>query len=713
MDIPNELSKSRWFTIVNGTLEIAEQSAVLPIRADSLPAGLIDNKYQLLELVGQGGMGAVFRARHLALDKEVALKTFGTTQLSSESRLRFQREAQAIAKLNHKNVIQVFDYGLGADGVPYYTMEFLDGETLAERINKRGALGVPQAVELFLQVSDGLSAAHKKGIIHRDLKPANLFIERSTAENTGGDKIKIVDFGIACLTYQSDDQQRLTSSGGIFGSPLYMSPEQSAGAVVNARADIYSFGCSLFEALTGRAPFKGRNALETIMLHQSATPPRLQEGAGGNEFPTALESIVASMLAKRPEERPENMDQIAATLTRIKTMKHTSAQRRTSGQRIAPEPAITSQSTTTEAGGPPERNSGLKTGATVLGAILVLALVGFFVAPKLAPPKVHDTPQIPVQPAPEPTVVHSAEPKRDLIVHNSGRTFVQFTFDQYLELGNFSSRQFDFGESAAVGRIAWPLGVRPNFEPSAEFLEVPSHFDVFKPNDLLQVAITYADPVTSRSPLLYAAIGKLTGLESLTLRLSYGGEYSVNALKRLTKLRYLEIFDSDISARSLAGLPTLNQIEVLTFNNGGEVSALTAALKNNSTMTGLYLDKDKISKADAENIGTISNLNKLQFNGSHLNGDYLSQFTRLKKLRLLHVNDCLITGKNVDVLRTLVKNGLQELSCYAVGLSAKDRAEIGKILPGTVFFNPNAIGKDDVPSDVWQHFPREFDPKVK
>ena len=267
------LAKSQLFSLDGKLVEDELHTGALAPDFGHKPGEIIDSKYKILGLLGEGGMGAVYRAHHLSLNKEVALKTFRTPNLTKDSWQRFQREAQAIGRLNHPNIVQVFDFGVNKNNVPYYTMECLSGESLAERLSALGYLTVDEAVPIFLKVCQGLSAAHSKGIIHRDLKPANIFLASSPETGKGSEKskdtetVKIVDFGIAGLAKQAQDGQKLTATGTVFGSPLYMSPEQSLGQEVSETSDIYSCGCALYESLTGKPPYRGENAFATMMQH--------------------------------------------------------------------------------------------------------------------------------------------------------------------------------------------------------------------------------------------------------------------------------------------------------------------------------------------------------------------------------------------------------------------------------------------------------------
>jgi len=282
-----------------------------------LPDEIIDQKYKIISLLGEGGMGAVYKAQHLFLNKEVALKTFRSANLTEESWIRFQREAQAIALLTHQNIVQAFDFGVGEDNVPYYTMECLSGESLADRLKATGPLPLNEVITIFLPVCLALSIAHRKGIIHRDLKPANIFLATRAAGTSQADTVKIVDFGIAGFVSQAADAQKLTRTGFVFGSPLYMSPEQSSGQRMTAKADIYSCGCALFETLTGSPPFRGENAFATMLQHQQSPIPNLNDVAEGDQFPRRLNELIGKMLAKQEDQRIQSFEEVAAELEQI------------------------------------------------------------------------------------------------------------------------------------------------------------------------------------------------------------------------------------------------------------------------------------------------------------------------------------------------------------------------------------------------------------
>ncbi len=317
----SDLAQSRTFQISSASGELTEIDLLGATKsAIELTNTTVDSKYQVLELLGKGGMGAVYRARHLMLNKDIALKTFRTNRPTPEAIERFNREVRAVAKLDHPNIVLVFDSGITENNQPYYTMELLIGGSLEERLRSHGALSVDEALTIFADVAEGLKSAHNNGIVHRDLKPANIFLSPQSMQSGKPNTAKIVDFGIAKLADNSAEIQYQTSVGTIFGSPLYMSPEQSRGEEVDKRSDIYSFGCALYEVLTGYPPIVGRHAFETMILHQTTVPARLSQRSPGTFFSPMLETFVGRLLHKNPDHRPQSFEEILDTIRRIRKL---------------------------------------------------------------------------------------------------------------------------------------------------------------------------------------------------------------------------------------------------------------------------------------------------------------------------------------------------------------------------------------------------------
>jgi serine/threonine protein kinase len=270
------------------------------------------DNYELLGVIGEGGMGVVYKARQIHLNRLVAIKTLRTAGYSQQALKRFEREAKAASGLVHPNLITIRDYGVDNESQPYMIFDFIDGLTLSELIGREGQIEVDKALDVFIQLAKGLSYAHHRGVLHRDIKPSNIIISGDYRE------VKIVDFGIAKVLDTVEGEQKLTQTGEIFGTPLYMSPEQSAGKMLDARSDLYSLGCVLFEALTAIPPLVGESAITTIIKHQNEVPPTLREASLGKKFPAALEQLVTKLLAKQPDQRYQTADDLIEDLRSIK-----------------------------------------------------------------------------------------------------------------------------------------------------------------------------------------------------------------------------------------------------------------------------------------------------------------------------------------------------------------------------------------------------------
>lgn len=275
---------------------------------DSFIGRTLDEKYRLDERLGTGGMGTVYRATHLLIDRPVAIKVLNPRYVEDEAaQVRFRREARAAGRLQHANAVTVTDFGTTSDGLVYIVMELLEGRTLRDVLAREAPLDVARAVSIMLQISSAVAAAHNAGVIHRDLKPANIFVvQRKDAPPF----IKVLDFGIAKLAAEAleddDDPQTLTQVGAMIGTPRYMSPEQCDGAHLTPAADVYSLGIILYEMLTGTTPFNGTSPLAIAIKHSSQPPRSPREFVA--TIPNALEEVVLHALEKKAEDRPKDAE---------------------------------------------------------------------------------------------------------------------------------------------------------------------------------------------------------------------------------------------------------------------------------------------------------------------------------------------------------------------------------------------------------------------
>jgi tRNA A-37 threonylcarbamoyl transferase component Bud32/tetratricopeptide (TPR) repeat protein len=274
-------------------------------QTDKLVGTLFSDRYQILSLLGEGGTGLVYKARHILMNRHVAIKIIRSELLNNQTLInRFQQEAMAVSKLNHQNIVKVHDFGVTPEGAPFLVMDFIDGTSLAEMLINEGSLPSERALPIFLQACDALQHAHQVGIVHRDLKSSNLMI---CSENGKLDIVKVVDFGMAKLLRPDEDTQfqELTQTGDVFGSPLYMSPEQCRGQILDERSDIYSLGCVMYYAISGRPPCQGENVLDTLQRQINEKPQSLL--ASKPDLPMALNQVILKALRKNPDDRYQTM----------------------------------------------------------------------------------------------------------------------------------------------------------------------------------------------------------------------------------------------------------------------------------------------------------------------------------------------------------------------------------------------------------------------
>lgn len=287
---------------------------------DPLSGRVLSGRYRLLELIGRGGMGAVYRAHHILMDKPVAVKVLrGELSSDTEAVARFHREARSASRLDHECIIRVTDFGQTDDGLLFLVMELLDGENLAQVI-RRAALTWRRAATIARDIAQGLAHAHEQGVIHRDLKPENVVILR---RGKGRQLVKVLDFGLAKLMHEAgpsgsapDEEpgRALTKTGVVFGTPEYMSPEQAEGHKLGPHTDLYALGVVMYQMVTGKLPFTAPTFLALIAKTVHEPPPPPSNVAPDAKLPPGLEQLILRCLEKSPDDRPNSAEEIADEL---------------------------------------------------------------------------------------------------------------------------------------------------------------------------------------------------------------------------------------------------------------------------------------------------------------------------------------------------------------------------------------------------------------
>ena len=295
------------------TLSLEDRAPSIP-PPDPLVGRTLDGRYRVEGVLGEGGMGLVYKARHAVLNKPLAIKVL-KPEVSRDVEVmdRFKQEAQSASAIGNHHIIDISDFGTLPDGATYFVMEFLDGLSLTQAIEQFCPIPATRVIRVAKQLCDGLGAAHERSIVHRDLKPDNIYLIKRGQDS---DFVKVLDFGIAKVGGSSS---KLTKAGSVFGTPHYMSPEQCAGAQVDQRTDIYALGIILYEMCSGRVPFDADNLMGILTKQMYEQPVALRDLAQATDLPPDLDAVIMKCLSKSTEARYQTMAEMHADLERVES----------------------------------------------------------------------------------------------------------------------------------------------------------------------------------------------------------------------------------------------------------------------------------------------------------------------------------------------------------------------------------------------------------
>lgn len=601
------------------------------------PGTLLLDKFRVVEHLGAGGMGNVYRVDHLLLEKPFAFKCLNKFQEADASWKRFQNEAKAAQLLDHPNLLKVFEFGLLESGQPFFLMELVEGTTLADEIKRLGHLPTQRAITLFIQVAFAIACAHDQKIVHRDLKPSNIMLVPPKGENER-ESVKVVDFGIAKLTGIDEfNQQTLTKTGEIFGSPYYMSPEQCMGLPVDHRSDLYSLGCVFYESLTSAPPFMGETALSTMMKHQSEKPLSLKEASLGESYPATLEGIIEKLLEKNPEKRYQSAQHLARDLIALERDIDYGGQ----GAKENYETTnLRVKVTAAKQGGARGFQNALKSAglAAIMYGLGVGSTILYFKNTAPAP-----------APAPAPVRV---EYPRYWSEEKDGRKifdFPDFPVGTLIAPNN--------GQKPATGRISIGASDQIGLIVDNEIDKDPTLLTRFRPDDL--VVLDYTG-VKGNSGI-YSLFKDFTGLKCLNVSGTTFGDKDLHILPYLKNLIYLNLSTSDVDCTQLAKYKEIYNLQVLdishlvrpeeviklvpNFKNLRHLALATNSmgdselkwLRNNKTIQVLNLSHNLITDKGVEHIANIQSLEWLDLSNTNITPRCIKSLNSLKNLRVLEI----------------------------------------------------------------------------
>jgi serine/threonine protein kinase len=629
-----------------------------PIAYEFVSGDIIGGDYEVLSIIGAGGMGNVYRVRHTIMQKEYALKTLSAEKVTEVAWRRFQNEAQAIARMNHPNVVAIYNLGFHDGHLPYYVMDLLHGTTLSDILREKGRLETTDALNMFIEVCAGIGYAHKKGIVHRDIKPPNIVL-MDKPDPTGA-KVKIVDFGIAKLSYTKDlASQQLTGMGEVCGSPYYMSPEQCQAGKIDARSDIYSLGCTLFEVLTGSPPFKGRNAMETMFLHGSATPPTLQAASGGIEYPHLLETAIAKTLAKAPMERYQNMEQLAQDLTAVLQESKAPSTNRSFIHSIRHDPMALMAAIVAilliAAFGVCWFNSGRQKPitASIRGAAKAPISPGI----TQTPPDTRTAGAASAAPLMVASAVSTDGGSFSRIITKDGKQYLHFTFPRGKRLGKIWSFA-DNKRRDCEGEFDLPFHF-VGIAPITICTEHPEYLRRFGPNILNTIEIngTLIDEEKFDRSLFKYLVG-LKGLTSLTIQSVDDVDDNVMGyIEQIPDLIEFTCDDSNISMLRLSQSPLLNRLHKLGLRTQNEsITPILQTLKNSPNLTVFELQSAKLTNEDYRLLATLPSLWNLDIDWTGTTEENLRALAGgVLHLRVFQDVDNYFTVDSIPVLKKVME----------------------------------------------------------
>ncbi len=620
---------------------------------------VIDNKYEVIALLGKGGMGCVYHVRHIFLKKECALKTL-EAEVSAVNLRRFEKEAQVLSRLDHPNTVKTFDYGFIDGKFPYFVMELVEGQSLSEKVKNDGPISLKQVFDIFIPLCFALQEAHDRGITHRDIKPSNIMLL-----SQGGKTIpKLVDFGIARLNDLTLGATALTQTGEIMGSPLYMSPEQCGAGNLDFRSDIYSLGCSLFEALTGVPPFYGANALATIGMHLHQEPPSLRQASLGKEFSPDLEELISTMLAKSPDDRYQSMTEVAEMLMYIAAGK---------GVAIGSRSSRSASGSSDFAGFGPGQNP-VAWSAKIWPLLMASAAVCLTLAiaggvlwwqgsssqnqSLLAQKAALEEKNVNFAPIVLPTNAirgSFSQPEK-----RAGRDLRVFSFPDN-SLGTLSLFSSDL-TTDQVSSTKWPARGRQEIEwheplaftPSSDCVASPRYFRKFKADELAYIDFDNNGEFSSD---VVPNILHLTSLKRLKFKNTDLDDAALMQLGALPNLIALDVRLTEVTGKGLAQFTGLKKLQLLK-THPADVALFTAALAGSKALTRLELNKCGIvNDSDLKSLATCVNLEIIEVDGNPAITDAgienLKPLVNLQRLKLSGTSVTLGMAKSLPSFKRL------------------------------------------------------------
>ena len=631
-----------------------------PLAAPEIePGTILLGKFRVVALLGVGGMGSVYRVDHLLMESQFALKCLNKFQKADASWRRFQNEAKTAHMLDHANHLKVFEFGLLESGQPFFLMELIEGVTLSDEIKRLGHLPIERAIRIFIQVAFAMGYAHERKIIHRDLKPSNIMLSPPKSEHEA-EIVKVVDFGIAKLAGIDEfNQQMLTKTGEIVGSPFYMSPEQCFGMPVDHRSDLYSLGCVFYETLTSAPPFMGENALSTMMKHQHDQQLPLKEASLGMSYPPMLEAIVSKLLEKNPDKRYQSAEPLAADLFALERSLNEQKQAVSSERSALPRKA---KSDTTA------KPFSLTLDTQALVTLGVFGLIMFL----LGGGAVFLFKKEKAKTIPGPSIVIERQYWSEIQGNKKVFYFPPLPLG-YLFAANGAS-------ALAAGKVQVPLGMKTGLYCGKALFENPKLLPRFRPEEVMVLDV---DP-TAAIPAVFPEFKCFTEVRCFNVSGTAFGDKDLDLLRHFKKLIYLNLSTCDVDMDKLLKVDAIYKLNCLDASHLNRAERLLANLDKFPKLHFLALSVSGLCDADLKLLAKSKTIKCVCISTNSLTDRGIAELVNMKNLEWLDLSRNLFTPQCSKYLKKMTN-----LKRLEIGPTQWSQAVIDKFTEEVKSNNPN------------------------
>ncbi|MDX2106674.1 MAG: protein kinase [Candidatus Melainabacteria bacterium] len=644
-----------------------------PTELFGIPISPLQGRYEFITVIGAGGAGVIYKAKQKPLGRPVAVKMIHSHLVNVTALKRFLQEAKTISTMHHPNIISVHDFGVSEDNQPYMVMDYVEGTTLSDYIKKEGALEPEFAVNLAMQICDGLSHAHSHNVLHRDLKPNNVMLVPLAA---GEHHLRVLDFGLAKLFAEDEQADHLTKTGETVGTPAYMSPEQVMGKKLSPRSDIYSLGCLMYHCLTGFVPFGGATKMETMLKQLNDPPPPFSEY--DIDVSERLEELVMQILSKDPAGRPESMSQVKERLKALisyHSSGNVSALARKEKKK-APAKKIEIE---------PKKIAMI---AVPLLLVSVAGLATFFYTqqkPTLKPDQTTQASNIEPTKQNAPVVATKTEQSEEPSANATTPVAPAAKEEKPQEQGpNYKP---DIDDEEFLGKFQGKEGIRELSSDGHDIQNQDLYYvaklknlkmlDLTKSQSINDSGVAYLKNMSLVSLLLgktgvtdkgLDSIGTLKSLVTLDLNNTLITANGLGQLTSCRNLRNLDLHQTNLKSGNLDGLKGLNNLEMLVLGETGVGDTSLSALANMKMLKTLYLNNTAITNTGLNNLTNLENLQKLDLSGTKIDNRGLKALSKLPNLAVLNLKD-LKLGKDAVGEMCKFNSHLREVDFTNTGIT--------------------------------------------